>query len=63
MIMRQQLVFGSPYHYNYEEVLMDLCLEADERAGVETAQHWRAVEGWKRERRADLGLRVRTLGY
>lgn len=62
-MMRKELVFGSPYHYTYEEFLMSLCLEADERAGRETPECWRGIEGWRRERRADTTLRVRTLGY
>jgi hypothetical protein len=36
--------------------------EGKER-GVEVADHWREVEGWRRERRQDTGLRKRTLGF
>ena len=63
MATRQLLVFGSPYHYDYEDVLMSLCLEADQRAGAETPERWKRVEQWRRDKRADTGLRVRTLGY
>lgn len=58
--MRRELVFGHPYEWTYEEYLMELCLEAD---GEKTAECWRAVEEWRRDRRSDTGLRKKTLGY
>ena len=61
--MREKLFFGAPYHHDYEDHLMLLCLEADERAGLETPDHWKAIESWRRERRADIYLRIATLGY
>ena len=42
---------------------MALCREADERACLETPDHWKAIESWRRERRADISLRIATLGY
>lgn len=61
MQTRQQLVFGAPYEWTYQEYLMDLMKEA-EVDGVEGGC-WKAVEGFRRDQRADTGLRKRTLGY
>ncbi|KAK4689203.1 hypothetical protein P7C73_g898, partial [Tremellales sp. Uapishka_1] len=57
---RQKLVFGASYEWIYEEYLMSLIRDVD---GDSTEDCWREIEGWRRERRADLGLRMRTLGF
>jgi hypothetical protein len=61
--MRKKLVFGAPYEWTYEEFLMGLCLEADVADGIDTPDHWRRIEPWRRDRRADADLRRRTLGF
>jgi hypothetical protein len=63
MSMRQKFVFGSGYQWVYEEYLMSLMWEADERAGSEVPECWKGIEQWRRERRADATLRKRILGY
>lgn len=42
---------------------MVLMREADKRAGIETPEEWRCISAKTRERRADVGLRKRVLGY
>jgi len=59
--MRKEFVFGSPYEWTYEEYLMDLCLEAS--SGKTTPECWKRIEGWRRDLRADTGLRKKILGY
>ncbi|KAK8861227.1 hypothetical protein IAR55_002046 [Kwoniella newhampshirensis] len=58
---RQELVFGAPYEWTYSEFLMDLMSEADKGKMVE--DHWKRIEPWRRERRANTDLRKKTLGY
>lgn len=60
MEMRQKLVFGAPYEWIYEEYLMELMRGVD---GDETRVEWRGIEGWRRDRRGDKDLRLRTLGF
>ncbi|WVW79900.1 hypothetical protein I302_101870 [Kwoniella bestiolae CBS 10118] len=59
----KHLVFGAPYEWTYSEFLMGFMTRSDERYGRETENHWRRVEGWRRDRREDTGLRKRMLGY
>jgi hypothetical protein len=62
MQTRQKLVFGAPYEWEYQEYLMELMVEADgDGAGVEEC--WKGIEGFRRQKRAETGLRKRTLGY
>ena len=63
MAMRRELVFGSPYQWVYEEYLMSLCFEADENAGRDVPACWTRIEDWRVDRRKDVGLRKRLLGY
>lgn len=58
---RQQLVFGAPYEWAYQEYLMELMREGEPDGGGE--EHWKRIEKFRRERRADGTLRKRTLGY
>jgi hypothetical protein len=61
MQTRQELVFGAPYEWTYQEYLMDLMKEADRDGDV--GESWKGVEGFRRDLRADTGLRKRILGY
>lgn len=61
MQTRQRLVFAAPYEWTYQEYLMDLMREAEADEGVE--DHWKCMEGFRRDLRADTGLRKRELGY
>jgi hypothetical protein len=63
LAMRQKLVFGGGYQWEYEEYLMGLMAEADLNAGREVPECWRRIEDWRKARRADANLRKRTLGY
>ncbi|KAK6907093.1 hypothetical protein I203_101082 [Kwoniella mangroviensis CBS 8507] len=59
----RHLVFGAPYEWTYSEFLMDFMTQSDQKHGVETEDHWKKIEGWRRDRRADTSLRKRMLGY
>jgi hypothetical protein len=58
--LRRQLVFGSPYEFEYQEYLLSLMDGGDDNAWVE---RWWAAQGVKKGWRADTTLRKRTLGY
>jgi hypothetical protein len=60
---REKLAFGSPYEFDYQEYLMSLMQEADERSGAETPEKWKRISSRMKERRGDVGLRKRVLGY
>lgn len=57
---KQKLVFGAPYEWTYQEWLMGYMREADPDGSDPV---WQGIEEFRRERRADTGLRKRTLGY
>jgi hypothetical protein len=63
--MRRQLVFGSPYEFEYQEYLMSLMAGATTGEGDDPGwvQRWWAAQGVKKPWRADTTLRKRTLGY
>ncbi|KAL7419479.1 monooxygenase [Cryptotrichosporon argae] len=58
---RREYVFPNPYEFKWCEYVFSLLAEAYEGRDVE--DHWKAIEDWRRARRADTGLRKRTLGY
>ena len=58
--MRQKLVFGTPYEWDYQECIMRLMHEVD---GDATPEYWRGIEDWRRARRQDKELRRKLLGY
>ncbi|WVQ83422.1 hypothetical protein IAT38_005563 [Cryptococcus sp. DSM 104549] len=60
---RRHLLFGAPYEWTYSEFLMGLMAEADKGKEGEVPDHWKKVEGWRRELRAQTDLRKKTLGY
>lgn len=61
---RQQLVFNAPYEWDYEDHILKLMAPAGSgKQGVDVEDKWKAVEGWRRDRRADKGLRKRILGF
>lgn len=60
---RAEYIFPVPYEWEYSEYVFGLLKDADADAGVEVEDHWRAIEPWRREQRADTGMRKRLLGY
>jgi hypothetical protein len=58
---RAEYIFPVPYEWEYSEYVFGLLKDGD--VGVEVEDHWRAIEPWRREQRADTGLRKRLLGY
>lgn len=58
---RKEFIFPNPYEWSYTEDIFRLLKDVDQ--GEEVPQCWREVEGWRREMRADTGMRKRLLGY
>jgi hypothetical protein len=60
--IRGELIFRNPYEWSYTTYLFELMREA-QGEGVEVEGYWKEVEGWRKERRDDTGLRKRVLGF
>jgi hypothetical protein len=58
---RKEFIFPNPYEWDYTEDIFALLREVDK--GDEIPQYWREVEPWRKELRADVGMRKRLLGY
>ncbi|ORY29327.1 hypothetical protein BCR39DRAFT_532347 [Naematelia encephala] len=58
---RRELIFAVPYEWDYTQYAFEIMKEAD--GGDEIEGYWKQVEGWRKDRRRDTGLRKRLLGY